>query len=187
VDIYKERKPKGLEMAVRSILVVPHEALTTPALEITTIDDRIRTLAEEMAEAMYRAPGIGLAANQVGELCRLIVLDVQYAYADPQEKKKKPIFIINPVIALAEGNCVKEEGCLSVPDFAVEITRAEFVHVTGLDLEGNPITIEADGMLARALQHEVDHLNGTTILERASSLKRNLYRRKLRKMDRRDR
>ena len=82
---------------------------------------------------------------------------------------------------------MKEEGCLSVPDFAVEIKRAEVVQVTGLDLEGNPITIEADGMLARALQHEVDHLNGKTILERASSLKRNLYRRKLRKADRRDR
>jgi peptide deformylase len=174
-------------MDCRSIVVVPHTALATRAEEILDIDDQIRTLAEEMAQAMYRAPGIGLAANQVGELVRLIVLDLQYAYAEPSEKKKNPIFIINPKICLVEGKAMREEGCLSVPEFGIDIERHECVSVKGVDLDGNPLKIEADGLLARALQHEIDHLNGVTLLDYASPLKRNLYRRKLKKLNRRDR
>ena len=174
-------------MAVRPIVVVPHEALKTRAEEIADITDALRTLALEMADTMYREPGVGLAANQVGELVRLIVLDVEYPYADPKDKRKKPIIIINPVISHFEGQVVREEGCLSVPEFNVEIKRPEFVTVEGFDRDGNPLKIDADGLLARALQHEIDHLNGRTILEHASPLKRSLYRRMLRKDARRER
>ncbi len=168
-------------MAVRPIVVVPHVVLTQRADEITRINDQIRQLAADMADTMYKAPGIGLAANQVGVLARLIVIDVEYAYAEPQRKKKNPIFILNPTICSAEGSEVKEEGCLSVPELGVEIERAVRVQVNGLDLEGKPLTMEAEGMTARALQHEIDHLNGTTVLEHASTLKRTLYRRRLKK------
>jgi len=174
-------------MAVRPIVVVPHPVLTRKAEEITDIDERIRKLAADMADTMYRAPGIGLAANQVGELRRLIVIDVDYAYAEPEHKKKRPLFIINPRICLAEGSEVREEGCLSVPEFGVDVKRAVQVQVQGVDLEGKPVTIEAEGLAARALQHEIDHLNGTTVLEYASSLKRNLYQRRLKKKARGDR
>jgi peptide deformylase len=175
---------KRIPMAIRPIVVVPHTVLTQKAKEVTNITDRIRKLAADMAETMYRAPGIGLAANQVGELQRLIVIDVEYAYAEAQDKQKKPIFLINPVICLAEGCTVKEEGCLSVPEFGVEIRRAEKIQVKGVDLEGKPIQIEAEGLAARALQHEIDHLNGTTLLEHASPLKRSLYHRRLKKKTR---
>jgi peptide deformylase len=168
-------------MALRSIVVVPHEALTKKANEIKEIDERIRKLAADMAETMYKAPGIGLAANQVGELVRLIVVDVVYPYAQPSEKKKNPLVLINPTITLCEGECLKEEGCLSVPEFGLEIKRPECVQVQAIDVEGKPIKIEADGLLARALQHEIDHLSGRTILDHASALKRNLYHRRIKK------
>jgi peptide deformylase len=168
-------------MAVRPIVVVPHVVLTQRAEEIAAITDEIRKLAGDMADTMYRAPGIGLAANQVGVLARLIVIDVAYAYAEPQEKKKNPICIINPVICAAEGSEVKEEGCLSVPELGVEIKRALRVQVQGVDLDGKPLHLEAEGLTARALQHEIDHLNGTTVLEHASALKRTLYHRRFKK------
>ena len=174
-------------MSELSIVVVPHTALDHTAKKITEIDQRIRSLGHHMAETMYKAPGLGLAANQVGELIRLIVLDLDYAYADPKKKKKNPIFIINPKISRSEGETVKEEGCLSVPEFGLEIKRAGMVEVQGLDLNGKPLKIEADGMLARVLQHEIDHLNGTTILDHASSLKRTLYHRRLMKRNRSNR
>ncbi len=174
-------------MARRSILVVPHVALTQKAREINEIDDRIRDLAADMAETMYRVPGLGLAANQVGELFRLIVVDIVYPYAEPHEKKKRPLFIINPVISTCEGLSVKEEGCLSVPEFGLEVERSERLCVTGSDLEGRPLKIEAEGLMARVLQHEIDHLDGTTLLDHASSLKRNLYKRRLKKQGRRER
>ncbi|HMK36386.1 MAG TPA: peptide deformylase [Desulfomonilaceae bacterium] len=174
-------------MALRSIVVVPHQALSEKAKEITEIDSRIRKLAADMAETMYKAPGIGLAANQVGELVRLIVIDVIYPYAEPNEKKKNPLVLINPAITQCEGECVKEEGCLSVPEFGLEVKRPACVRVEAVDVAGNPVKIETDGLLARALQHEIDHLNGKTILEHASALKRSLYHRRVRKKGRRDR
>ncbi|MDQ7783598.1 MAG: peptide deformylase [Desulfomonilaceae bacterium] len=174
-------------MAVREIVVVPHGALSQEAEEIENIDDHVRNLARDMVETMYKAPGIGLAANQVGEAIKLIVVDVDYAYGDPKEKKKNPIIIINPEIGLCEGGDTFEEGCLSVPEFNVDITRPSCIQLTGVDLDGNPLKIEAEGLLARALQHEVDHLRGTTILDHASVLKRNIYRRRLKKQARKDR
>ncbi len=173
-------------MAVRPIVVVPHEVLNTKAQTIAEIDEYVRSLARDMADTMYQAPGIGLAANQVGEPLRIIVADVQYAYADPKEKKKSPIIILNPCITACEGEDVQEEGCLSVPEFNIEVARSQCVQVEGVDVEGKPLKIVAEGILARALQHEIDHLEGVTLLEHASALKRNLYHRRLKKKARRD-
>ncbi len=173
-------------MSAQPIVVVPHVALGGKAQEIKNIDQRILSLAQSMADTMYRAPGLGLAANQIGELVRLIVVDLEYAYSDLKDKRKNPLYIINPQICESEGESVREEGCLSVPEFGIEITRAEAVEVKGVDLNGNQIRLAAEGMLARVLQHEIDHLNGTTILDHASSLKRTLYHRKLRKKGRRN-
>lgn len=169
-------------MAFRPIVVVPHKALAIRAKEIQEITDAIRTLAHDMADTMYRAPGVGLAANQVGVPVRLIVVDVDYAYQEPKDKRKNPIFIINPRICASDGTCTREEGCLSLPELSVEIARGESVRVEGIDLKGNPLVIEAGDMLARALQHEIDHLEGVTILDYASSLKKSLYKRKLKKL-----
>ena len=173
-------------MAQRPILVVPDMILKRKASEIVTIDDQIVALANDMIETMYKAPGIGLAANQVGEALRLIVIDIEYAYADPKTRKKNPIVLLNPEIHLTEGEGMFEEGCLSVPEFTVEVVRPEQVQIEGVDLDGNPIKIETDGILARVLQHEIDHLNGVTLLEHASALKRNLYKKRIKKKARRD-
>lgn len=173
-------------MAERPIVVVPNKVLKRKAIEIATINDDIVALANDMIETMYKAPGIGLAANQVGEAVRLIVIDVEYAYADPKIRKKNPLVIINPKIKMIEGEAAFEEGCLSVPEFTVEIIRPEQVQIEGVDLDGNPIKIETDGILARALQHEIDHINGVTLLDHASVLKRNLYKKRIKKKARRD-
>jgi peptide deformylase len=180
-----KRKERNVAMAVRPIVVVPHEVLNTKAREIEEIDEYVRKLAHDMADTMYQAPGIGLAANQVGEPLRLVVVDVQYAYAEPKDKKKDPIIVLNPRITTCEGEEIMEEGCLSVPDFNVEVARSQCVRVEGVSLDGKPVEIEAEGLLARVLQHEIDHLDGTTLLEHASALKRNLYRRRLKKKARR--
>ena len=172
-------------MSEMPIVVVPHVALGGKAQEIKNIDERILSLAQNMADTMYKAPGLGLAANQIGELVKLIVVDLEYAYSDLKDKRKNPLYIINPQICQSEGEAVREEGCLSVPDFGIEITRADAVEVKGVDLNGKQIKIAAEGLLARVLQHEIDHLNGTTILDHASSLKRTLYNRKIRKKGRR--
>jgi peptide deformylase len=174
-------------MSSRPIIVLPGTTLTTEASAIENINDDVYKLAADMAETMYEAPGLGLAANQVGELLQLIVIDVAYPYTEPHDRKKNPIFILNPKITMREGEVVKEEGCLSVPEFGVDVTRAQRVRVEGVDLEGNPVTIDAEDLLARVLQHEIDHLQGKTILDHASTLKRGLYQRRLRKKARRDR
>jgi len=172
-------------MAVRTIVVIPHDALNQKAKEITDIDEYVRTLATDMCDTMYKAPGLGLAANQVGEPVQLIVCDVVYPYADAKDKKKEPLIIINPRIRRSEGECVKEEGCLSVPELDVEVKRAACVQVEGVDLTGKSLMVDAEGILARVLQHEIDHLSGTTILDHASALKRSLYRRRIKKRSRR--
>lgn len=173
-------------MAILPIAVVPNEVLKTRAEDITNIDDKIRALAKDMADTMYFVPGIGLAANQVGKLIKLIVFDIVYPYAEDHDKRKNPVWIINPRITMTAGSCSKEEGCLSVPEFGLEVRRAERVQVVGVDLDGNPLKMDAEGLLARVLQHEIDHLNGTTILDHASPLKRNLYKKRLKKKQRKE-
>jgi peptide deformylase len=153
-----------------------------PVLRVSTelvknIDEGIQKLVEKMAETMYAAPGVGLAANQVGALKRVLVYDVSPAEAD-----RSLSVIINPEIVLAEGDIVQEEACLSVIDFSAEVSRKAQVKVRGVDRDGNPVDIEAEGLLARCLQHEIDHLNGILFIDHISSLKRTLYNKRLKKM-----
>ena len=172
-------------MGVLNIVTVPHEVLGQTAEEIKNIDDRLVALARAMVDTMYLAPGIGLAANQVGLAVRMVVLDVEYAYAEPHQKRKKPIVMVNPRVSLSEGLVNQEEGCLSVPEFTVEVQRPEAIKLEWVDLDEKSHSVEVNGLFARAVQHEIDHLDGRTILDHASSLKRSLYLRKIKKKARR--
>ena len=159
------------------IYTYPDSVLRAKAESIENIDEDIHKLIDSMTETMYDAPGIGLAANQVGVAKRLIVYDLS-----AQEDGPNPSVLINPEIVLTEGEAVYEEACLSVIDFAADVTRSSNVKVCGVDKEGNPVDIEADGLLAVCLQHEIDHLNGKLFIDHISSLKRSLYKKKLKKM-----
>ncbi len=171
-------------MPVRKIITAPDPKLSAKAEPIINITEEICRLAADMTDTMYKAPGIGLAANQVGELVRVIVFDIHYAYAEPKDKKKAPTVLINPIILIAEGEEFKEEGCLSVPNFNVDVKRAARVQVEGIDIKGKLVRIESEGLIARVLQHEIDHLEGRTLLDHSSALKRNMYHRRVKKTQR---
>ncbi|HEY8523464.1 MAG TPA: peptide deformylase [Acidimicrobiales bacterium] len=143
-------------MAPYEIRLVGDPVLRQRAAEVTNIDGRLAKLADDMVTTMYEAPGMGLAAPQVGVEKRLFVYDVGDG----------PHTIINPKIVESDGEWAYEEGCLSVPGLSWEIIRPKQVHLTGLDLDGNEISIEADEILARCFQHEIDHLDGVLLLER---------------------
>jgi len=168
-------------MAVLPILIYPDPILKQKSIPVEIIDDEIVNLAENMLETMYQAPGtgVGLAAPQVGRNQRLIVIDINRRAEEPGDSK--PIILVNPEIVESEGEIIYDEGCLSVPGYTVDITRSEKIKVCGLDLQGNSVEIKADELLAIILQHEIDHLDGNLIIDHVSSLKRELYRRKLKK------
>ena len=154
------------------------EVLRKKAFPIQAVTEVERKLAEDMLVAMYAAPnGIGLAAPQVGVLKRLIVIDVNRT--DPASR---PLMLINPEIESLEGESIAEEGCLSIPDVTADIKRAEKAVVTALNTDGEAIRVEGEGFLARALQHEIDHLDGVLFIDHVSGLKRQLLRGKLRKL-----
>jgi peptide deformylase len=159
------------------IYTYPDPVLKTPAEPIREIDEDVQRLIDWMIETMYAAPGIGLAANQVGVLKRVIVFD-----RNPRERGRDPAVLINPEVVLGESQIKWEEACLSVPDFSAEVVRKGQVKVRGLDRHGNPSNIEAEDLLAVCLQHEVDHLNGTLFIDHISGLKRALYKKKIMKM-----
>lgn len=161
---------------IRPILTFPDPVLKQKAAPVTVITDEIRQLARDMAETMYDAPGVGLAAPQIGVLQRLIVIDVAAKDEAPQL-----ITVINPVIIEGEGEVYEEEGCLSVPDFSANVRRYETVVVKGLSLDGQERVWQADGLLAIAFQHEIDHLEGTLFVDRLSPLKRELFIKKAKK------
>ncbi|UCG14504.1 MAG: peptide deformylase [Deltaproteobacteria bacterium] len=163
-------------MAILEICTYPQKVLLERAELITDIDQEVAKLAGQMAETMYNAPGIGLAANQVGVARRLIVAD-----AAPRTLESNLVVLANPEIIAAEGEVTSEEGCLSVPDCQAEVKRYEKIAVRGLDLRGEEVVIEADGLLAIVLQHEIDHLNGVLFIDHISRLKRDLFKRRLRK------
>jgi peptide deformylase len=163
-------------MAVLEILKYPHPLLKRRSQEIEKIDESIRNLIQDMIETMYDANGVGLAACQVGVNKRIIVLDVS-----PMDPEQDLFALINPEIVAEEEEIDHEEGCLSVPDCQETIKRKQKVRIRGMSPEGKEIELEAQGILAIALQHEVDHLNGVLILDRMSGLKREIYRNKLRK------
>jgi peptide deformylase len=144
---------------------------------VSNVTDATVQLIGDMLETMYAAPGVGLAATQIGMLQRIVVLDV-----DHENPRTNVYKLINPVITHSEGKVIWEEGCLSVVDFTAEVSRAEQVQVVALDERGNERKIEAEGLLAVALQHEIDHLDGKLFIDRISRLKRDLYTRRRKKM-----
>jgi len=163
-------------MAILHICTYPEEILRQRAEPITEIDEEIIRLVDHMAETMYSAPGIGLAATQVGVAKQLLVADIA-----PRKPESELIVLINPEIVAAEGEVIIEEGCLSVPEYQAEVKRHEKITVRGLNLKGEEVEIEAEGLLAVVLQHEIDHLNGMLFIDRLSKLKRDLYKRRVRK------
>ena len=159
-------------MALLPILRFPDPRLKKVALPVDNVDDEVRRLAHDMAETMYEAPGIGLAATQVDVHRRVIVIDIS-------ETRDQLLVVINPELIASEGEQVGEEGCLSVPGIYDKVERAERVVVRYLDLEGNVQTIEAEGLLAVCLQHEMDHLQGKVFVEHLSPLKQMRIKNKL--------
>ena len=162
------------ELTVLEIMTYGHPVLKKRAEEIKDIDTDIIDLAEKMIRTMHSAPGIGLAAPQVNRSIRLITADLSVG-----EKEEDMIILINPVLEGQEGEHILEEGCLSVPGVNEKITRPFKVQVTGIDLNGREREIEAEGLLARVLCHEIDHINGKLFIDHLSPLKRNLLRKKL--------
>ncbi|WP_123102994.1 peptide deformylase [Acidithiobacillus sulfuriphilus] len=161
-------------MALLKIVEFPDLQLTLLAQPVVHVDKNLRRLADDMAETMYDAPGIGLAAPQVAAARRLIVVDVS-------ENRNELMTLINPEILASSGEEEMKEGCLSVPGVLETVRRAERVTVRALTLQGSTVELEADGLLAVCLQHEIDHLNGTIFVDHLSRLKQNMIRRKLSK------
>ncbi len=162
-------------MAILRILEVPHPMLKRRAAPVERVDEEIRRLVRDMFETMYEAPGIGLAAPQVGVGRRLCVIDVS-------EEKNAPLCLVNPRITWRSENLASaEEGCLSLPDQYAEVTRPDAVEVVYLDEQGEERKLRADGLLARCIQHEIDHLDGILFIDHISALKRNMILRKLAK------
>jgi peptide deformylase len=164
-------------MAILPILTLPDPRLRKPSAPVECVDDELRKLADDMLETMYAAPGIGLAAVQVGVPRRLIVLDTA-----KDEEPPKPLVLVNPeIVSLGPELRMHEEGCLSIPDLRIEIERPSLVRVRYLDREGKRQEMMADGLLATAIQHEIDHLNGKLIIDFLSRLKRDIIVRKFKK------
>jgi peptide deformylase len=161
-------------MAILEILHFPDPRLRTRAQPVAAVDDGVRRLVDDLFETMYAAPGIGLAATQVDIHRRVLVIDVS-------EDRSAPRCFINPEIVARDGEEEMDEGCLSVPGVYDKVRRAERIRVRALDRDGNPIELEADGLLAVCIQHEMDHLDGKLFVDYLSGLKRQRIRRKLEK------
>lgn len=161
---------------VRKILSYPDPELKKKSLSVTVINDKIRELVKDMAETMYDAPGVGLAAPQIGVHQRIIVIDVA-----GKDEAPDLIVAINPVIIHADGEVYEEEGCLSVPKYAANVRRHARVVVKALNLDGEEVSRKADGLLSIAFQHEIDHLDGILFIDHISPLKRDIFRKKYRR------
>jgi peptide deformylase len=160
-----------------NILTYPDKFLSQPTQPLDNIDGKVQEMIDKMALTMYDAPGVGLAAIQVGWDKSLLIYDVA-----PRDESRSLHVLINPKIIAREEEIVSEnEGCLSVPDFRADVRRAAAITVEGHDRDGNPLKIDAEGILAIVLQHEIDHLNGTLFIEHVSSLKRQMYKRRIKK------
>ena len=164
-------------MSTRPLVILPAPQLRLTSAPIARVDDGVRKLAEDMLETMYAAPGIGLAAVQVGEMNRLITIDVSH-----DEDAKDPRVFINPeILWKSEELSVYEEGCLSIPDYYEEVERPAKIRVRYTNLAGEPEEVEADGLLATCLQHEIDHLDGVLFIDHISRLKRDMVVKKFTK------
>ncbi len=164
-------------MAILDILNYPDARLYTVAKPVSKVDEKIQRLIDDMAETMYEAPGIGLAATQVDVHLQIIVIDIS-------EGKNKLQVFINPVVKTKTGTQEYEEGCLSVPGVYENVTRAETVVIDALDRNGKPFTLEADGLMAVCIQHEMDHLLGKVFVQYLSTLKQNRIKTKMQKRQR---
>ena len=164
-------------MALRKILTEPNKILREKSMPVEKIDEDLQKLMDDMLETMYAAPGIGLAAIQVGVPKRVIVLDIA-----PKDKPRNPMFFVNPeIIKKSDNNSTYEEGCLSVPGQFAEIDRPDKCHIKYLDYHGQPKEIKAEGMLATCIQHEMDHLEGILFIDYLSKLKKSMIIKKLSK------
>jgi peptide deformylase len=170
-------------MALREVLQFPDKRLRGQSKPIAEVTEEIRALARDMLEVMYDEPGIGLAAPQVGEPVRLIVVDTEWT---EEGAERNPLVLVNPEIAERSGTITWTEGCLSVPDFQAEVERSERVRLEARDLDGHAVSIEAEGLRAVCFQHEIDHLDGILFIDRISRLKREMYVRRRRKQQRED-
>ena len=184
-------------MAKLKIYTFPDKVLAEKAKPIARVEKSYFKLADDMLETMYDAPGIGLAANQVGILERILVIDTDYDYDELEEGQeppkgvevvgggiitnRKPRIIINPEIVLKEGSILFPEGCLSVPEYSAEVKRSEKLKLQYLDIDGLTQTLDAEGLLAVAIQHEMDHLDGKLFIDRLSPLKKEMAQKKLKR------
>ena len=164
-------------MALLKILQYPDPRLYTVAKRVERVDDHICKLISDMAETMYSAPGVGLAATQVDKHLQIIIVDISETRDDLR-------MLINPELEFSDGECEREEGCLSVPGIYEKVRRAERIKVRALDIQGKPFLLEADGLLARCILHEMDHLQGKVFVEYLSPLKQSRLRAKLKKRQR---
>jgi peptide deformylase len=177
---------------IREIVVYGDPVLRRKGKQIDKITEEVRTLAQDMIETMHEAHGVGLAAQQVGEAIQLTVIDVSDAenrpsrmWIDGQEvdpKEHMPLILLNPQLELSRETEIGPEGCLSFPEVTADISRAERAKVTALDLDGKPVSFEAEGLLSRAVQHETDHLNGILFIDRMSSATKVTLGSKLKKL-----
>ena len=164
-------------MSLLEILEYPDEILSKPVLPVTVINGDLQQRIDDMAQTMYHAPGVGLAASQVGINQCVLVYDVS-----PRDDKRALHVLINPRIVCQEGEFLSEnEGCLSVPEYRSDVVRFSQIQVEGVDRDGKPLSFAADGYLAVVLQHEIDHLHGVLFIDRISALKRNLYKKRIKK------
>lgn len=164
-------------MTVLNILTYPDKFLSRQTAPVENIDGALQTVFENMATTMYEAPGVGLAAPQVGIGQSFIIYDIA-----PRDDGRDLHVLVNPKIVTSEGEIISEnEGCLSVPDYRADVRRAERILVEGADRDGKPLRFEAQGLLAIVIQHELDHLEGTLFIDHISALKRQMYRRRIKK------
>jgi peptide deformylase len=162
-------------MSILTIVTFPDPILSQKAEKVGDVTGDVKQLMEDMLETMYLAPGVGLAGPQVGLNKRIIVVDAG------GEEKREPILLADPEIVCSEGELVYEEGCLSLPEFREKITRNEKVQVRGINEKGKEAIYDAEGLLAVVFQHEIDHLDGILLINKVSGLKRDIYKRKVRK------
>ncbi len=166
-------------MAIREIKKFPDPVLRKKTASVGAIDEDLCRLIDDMVETMHAAPGVGLAANQVGVPLQVAVIDI--GDHEDEGKKRPLVVLINPEVVSVEGAVVAEEGCLSVPDFTEKVKRAARIKVRAKDRTGKTFELEAGGLMAKALQHEIDHLNGILFIDRLSPIKKSIFRRRLKK------
>jgi peptide deformylase len=172
-------------MALREVLKFPDKRLRAVSAPISEVTDEIRVLASDMCDVMYDEPGIGLAAPQVGEAIRLIVVDTEWN-SDEENAERNPIVLANPEIYEREDKLIWNEGCLSVPDFEADVERAAKIRLRATDLDGKHVELVAEELQAVCFQHELDHLNGVLFIDHVSRLKRSMYVKRRQKQIRRE-